>query len=288
MPITILALGYLKYMNMNKYLLFILSLFTAGCQYYQYEAESVAVKLVLNGVITNDSVHVHLSKSAAPVGKALFSELWVEKASVQLKDVQTGESYILKEEGKGHYTLKGTKVIAEHNYELSASANSFTTVSAQVVFPSKGDFSVSTPHREPDPSNGNYNKHFLNDIIINDTEDKENYYWTTAIYAPDRASYAIKESIYLKDQCTLIGSMITDKCFNLSTITLKCSAYTNNSELTYEVANTTKEYYEYYKRSNQPEDLDLAFVEPNLVYTNVKNGYGMVIAKNVQKFKFKI
>ena len=49
-----------------------------------------------------------------------------------------------------------------------------------------------------------------------------------------------------------------------------------------------KAFYEFAKaRYNQPEGLDLLVLPPQMVFTNIKNGYGLIFASNEQIIELK-
>jgi hypothetical protein len=276
---------------MSKFIATFIILLCYSCEYYKYESAPITEKLVLNAVLSNDSVHVHLSKPAAPTGKTFFDDLFIEKANIQLIDLQTNTSYQLEDRTKGHYIFTGFNAIEEHTYQLKAMANGFESVTAEVVFPIKGFFEVEKP-TPTNAINSDYNA-VLADITIKDSESKNNYYAIGSICAKKGPLYGLQSSIFSKDQCDLLSlgniAILSDKCFNEQSIILQhYDEFTGYTDITYEISTISKEFYEYYKRAEQPIEIDLAFVEPHLAYSNVKNGYGIFIAKNQQKFRFKI
>ena len=84
-----------------------------------------------------------------------------------------------------------------------------------------------------------------------------------------------------------------DKCFDNNSITANFNAeYSSSSAdlvtLTLEMTTTSKEFFDYCKSIPQPFGKFRAFLEPQSLYTNIKNGYGIFYAQNAKKYTFKL
>ena len=55
-----------------------------------------------------------------------------------------------------------------------------------------------------------------------------------------------------------------------------------------EFSSINEDFLKYLRSLDQPLGLELNFAEPKIQYSNIKNGYGIFVAKNTKSFTLKL
>jgi hypothetical protein len=260
-----------------------------------YDANYDGDKLVLNGLIdTNIGVSVDLSKSQSPGGIIPNDGYKVKNGRVWLyqNDTLVAEMTI---DAKGKYTVKNFRPQAGKSYRLKATADNLDSIeSLPVVVP---DLPVLTAYNFKKDSSYAINKEKaagLCSITLKDKAKERNFY-ALECYVQIRADSTecyLAGPVLNLSSCEFGSScfmLFTDKCFDGTTFSFDYfSEHTNKGTMKFELSSIDKNYYEYIRTFDQPKGFELAFVEPKIVVSNIKNGYGIVVAKSTRTFSFKL
>ncbi len=265
-------------------------------------------KLVLNGVVqANNVFKTNVSKSEAVLSTNTTNSFKVNNATVVLFQNGVVKDTLLYNAPGNNYIAKNNTIAAVGNkYKLVASASGFTTVEAESTTPSAISIKSIT---KIENAKINANGDTLHEIKIKfDDNASENNYYLFKIKIPlynngAQIFYNPINCIYSNDididkssnadpanvnECIYREFTMADKNFKGNTKTL--TVFINKQELqTYtnpfnqkkykpivEINSLEKNYYNY-RRSKQSylDNEDNPFSEAVLVFTNVKNGYGI-------------
>ena len=300
---------------MKKLFSFILFFAIVSCREKIIERNLIfsGEKLVVNSILkANQSIKVFVSKSFPPNG--VVQQGWnISNAKVELCENGSFKT-VLQENEKGIYVTEVTP-IAGNLYHLRVSATGFTTVeSSQISVP------LSSPkfeYKRLINVTSKYNTSIAKDqfdFTFSSPTTSTSFYFITfktvydgVIYTQIR--YASDEQNNSRDDCYSGGSekgvsynlplkAFSNKCFvnerlfrsfivekEKSTFDQKLNKSLVEKAGVIEIAvgEMSKEYFEYYKTSDNPDGLERIFKEPITNYSNIKNGYGLVAAANETK-----
>jgi hypothetical protein len=261
-----------------------------------YYANYDGDKLVVNGIIeANIGVTVDVSKSQSPGGIIPIDGYKVKNARVWLyqNDALVGE---MKPNVIGKFGINNFKPQVGKYYRLKAVADNLDTVESQPVLaielPTINSFVFkkdNTYARNPN------NSAVLFSVNLKDNANEKNFYGiastiqitldsTFSFNAGTVANLASCEFYFYT-----LGNFFTDKCFNGDNYTLDYfSEHSNKGIFKIELSAVDKNYFDYLNSLDQPPGYLLAFVEPRITTSNIKNGYGILVAKSTRTFSFKL
>ncbi len=266
------------------------------------ELKSEKIKLVVNGVLTPDStLAVNISRTFNIFDDESVQNLpFVDDATV--KFYQNGEYlFDLESQDTGYY-VKNFYPQTGKKYFITVSATGYDDVSAETVVPDavkieKIDTS-STVYEE-------FGTKYLNlkaDLTYNDPENEDNFYMLTGKYHLTNGSDINYEDVLdlmvPEGEAELFdksyGALLwTDKFTNGQEVTVHFTYYqwylmkaagkdNLNVTFTFYLKSLSKDYYIYLKSLNLYNENfgDDPFMEPVIIHSNVKNGYGIFGAFN--------
>lgn len=253
-------------------------------------------KLVVNGIIeANIGVTVDVSKSQSPGGIIALDGYKVKNPRVWLY-----ESYAIVGEmtlnATGKFGMPNFKPQVGKYYRLKAIADNLDTVESLPVLaielPIINSFTLkkdNTYARNPN------NAAALFSLNMKDNGNEKNFYTLSSIVkiTPDSTFSFNEGTVANLGSCEFyfysLGTFFTDKCFNGDNYTLDYfSEHSNKGIWKIELSAIDKNYFNYFRSLDQPPGYELAFVEPNITTSNMKNGYGILAAKSTRTFSFKL
>ncbi len=279
----------MKHLKISLFNLFFLLLIGSCTPFVEYDVDEKASKLVINAILYNDSLTVHLSKSTSPFGTTMFADLLVNNGKITLTDLTTNQTYNVPFQKNGRYKLF-LAAKENHLYKIEAEAVGFENAnSKQVLMPEKVQFEILN-FSEIEPLSQNGEKAVAIKIKLKDQKPEKNYYAFNAYLFPLANNYGFLTNLdEIATSCDFVGNFLSDKCFNQTDFTLEYfSEYLDQKEITFELASVSQSYFEYQKSLPQPSNIETAFIEPNYRYSNIQNGYGVFVAKNATLKTYKL
>ena len=286
-------------MNQKSFFLFLITLLIfSSCngKYYDYNANYDGDKLVVNGTIeANIGVTISLSKSQSPAGIITLQELSVKNGRVWLyqNDTLVAEMTL---NTKKKYTINNFKPQAGKAYHIKAVADNLDTVESLSVIIPQAPLVNSFKFKKDNTYAVNSNKEaVLFSVDIKDEVNEKNFYLLDS-YIQIRSDSIDQNYLgfFLHDyeSCEFDGGTLTsftDKCFNGGDFTLDyVSEHEKKGTLQVKFSAIDKNFFNYLHNWEQPTGLELGFAEPKLIVSNIKNGYGMLVAKNTLSFSLKL
>ena len=285
-------------MKIKEIILFIVVVSTVSCKkYYDYNANYNGDKLVVNGTIeANVGVTISLSKSQSPAGIIPLQEFNIKNGRVWLYQNDTLVAEMTRN-SKGKYTIEQFKPQEGKVYRIKAVAENLDTVESEPVIMPQAPTINSYILKKDDSYaiNQSRNAAFFSVKIEDNLSDKNYYLLDSYVQIRSDSIYAH----YLKgvpndyESCEVSSFanivFFTDKCFNGSNFTLDYfSEHNNKGVLKVQLSSIDKLFFNYLNNREQPTGLELAFAEPKQVVSNIKNGYGVFVAKNTVIFSLKL
>ena len=286
-------------------LIIILFSFTGCIKVLNDDLKSEKTKLVVNGVISPDTI---ISLNVSHTFNIFDAEInenmpFIDNATV--KFYQDGEYlFDLENQDTGYYT-KNFYPQTGKQYSITVSAPDYDDVSAETKIPLavkivKFD-TTTTFYYEYDTKYMKLNA----DLTYNDPPGEENYYMLTGQYHLFYEQGDINETVELdltvpEGEAELFdnayGSYLlwSDKLINGQEVTIHFSylqwymGYGNGKEplnmtFTFYFKSVSKDYYFYLKTLSlyhETNNID-PFMEPVVIYSNIKNGYGIFGSYNM-------
>lgn len=274
-----------------KRFIFYLTLFilTISCsKEINYELSFEGEKIVVNSFFSSNIGFVgSVSKTVSPTGEILYDNLKLNDALFIV--FENGSPFdTLQSIGDGWY--EGGKYPSySRQYNIVVSKPGLeTATSAFQKLPS--DFEIEIINKRKNVITP-LNKDFPTldfELLIKDAELEKNYYFIEAsliingettshfnFWLPDKSDFSA-------DPCQTDEFFFPDDCFNGQDYVLKLAMETKSldQEIAQEVEITVKgisqDYYEYLKSNlPQPEGFEVPFTEPNFIFSNIINGYGI-------------
>jgi Domain of unknown function (DUF4249) len=291
-----------------KLLNLFLLLFLASCTKdlkKNYNISYDGDKIVLNGYIDpSEGCVVKVSKSVSPSSDVSIQAFEVTDARIYL--IEDGVVVTeLKSMGKGLFKSDGFTLKMGKKYAIKATAKALESAESEAVtLPDSAQISNLTLRKDSisrleelrifnfkltDNQVGQRNffklnmtdqdgrvvdYRYLSNLNINTIECEFDYYDNPSSYG---GSFS-----YFSDKCFDGNSFVAD-------FVAKYDKYTRRSTgLSLELTTTSKEFFDYSKSIRQPFDIFSAFIEPQLIYTNIKNGYGVFYAQNAKRYTFNL
>ncbi len=265
-------------------------------------------KLVVNGLTrVNTAFRVSISKTAGILDTASPATYKVTNALVQLYENNILKDTFVYEASSNTYLVKrNTRPQAGNTYKLTAAATDFTAILAETVTPAPTSFGITKRINVKKDGNGNY----LDEVKITFTDDAStaNYYLikirrplssggSPAInYGGIYCMHSSDKDIGRRsngdptdfENCINQEFFMADKNFNgqvkeillfIQHNQLEPMLYPSNNRYykpVIELHTITYDHYKYRKSYDAYRDAeDNPFAEPVLVFSNVKNGYGV-------------
>jgi Domain of unknown function (DUF4249) len=280
-----------------KLLNFFLLLFLASCTKdvkKNYNINYDGDKIVLNGYIDpSEGCIVKVSKSLSPSNDVSVTEFEVTDARVYL--IEDGVVVTeLKSMGKGLFNSDGFTLKMGKKYAIKATAKALESAESEAVtLPDSAQISNLTLRK--DSSSRNVEKRIFNFKLADNQAGQRNYF---RLNMTDQDGKMVSNR-YLRNlnintiECEFGFNYFSDKCFGSSAFEADFVAEYNQftkrpTSLTLELTATSKEFFDYSKSIIQPIGIEKGFIEPQLLYTNIKNGYGVFYAQNAKYYTFKL
>ncbi|MFT2009154.1 DUF4249 domain-containing protein [Pontibacter sp. 13R65] len=300
-----LIINYLNKKALPKALLLLLALgallgFTGCSKYLDYELPYLGDKLVVNGLLSPDSVvHLRVSRTL-PVTGDYRTDLAITGATVSFYE---NDKHVedLRDTGNGMYASpSGFKPVPGMAYSVQVAAKGFVsvqTIPETVPFPPDLG-SVVLQEQIKSIYNNVYTRKLGIEIKAREEIGEFFNIDITPMYQGER----IFRMIFFTDQVLQAGSpcgfrgrgsyYFSGTCFRgssyMATFGVELEDYVSGSpnyadQLTITCRSISKSYYEHLEKGHQPEDYLMAIMEPRFVHTNVIGGYGLLAAYNEHK-----
>jgi hypothetical protein len=294
-------------MNAMKLLNLFLLLFLASCTKdlkKNYNINYDGDKIVLNGYIDpSEGCIVKVSKSISPSSDVSIQAFEVTDARVYL--IEDGVVVTeLKSTGKGLFKSDGFTLKMGKKYAIKATAKALEPAESEAVtLPDSAQISNLTLRKD---SISRLEELRIFNFRLTDNQVGQRNYFRLNMTDQDgkMVSYSYLSNSNINTiECEFDGynnpshsggfAYFSDKCFDSSffvaDFVAKYDKYTRRSTgLSLELTTTSKEFFDYSKSIRQPFDIFSAFIEPQLLYTNIKNGYGVFYAQNAKRYTFNL
>ncbi len=267
----------------------------------QYDIQYDGDKIVINGYIdTKEGCVVYVSKSISSSATSTLDKLELNDARVYL--IEDGNLIIeLESMGKGLFKSDGFTPKIDKKYAIKATSNTLKTVESEsVVLPDSAQ--ITNFRMIKDSITFNIKSSIFYFKLIDSQPFQRNYFKIDAVNDSTKTAY--NDLLQYFDNLNINtlecdfdsdynSNYFSDKCFDNIYIDAKYivqygRSNTKVTEISFIVAQTSKEYFEYSQSLVQPFNKIRAFIEPQLLYTNIKGGYGIFYAQNAKKYKFKL
>mgnify|MGYP001617595227 FL=1 len=235
-------------------------------------------KLVVNGVICPDSIiSVNISKSLG-ILENNDQNVFINDAEVTIYEDDIKKE-ILRFLNDGDYTASFTPS-QNKTYKIEVSHAVYTSVSATSYIPAKIPITIDTA--------SGYNQSYGSGVLscklkFKDPANENNYYLMRVFDESHRHVY-----LSLSDNEPVVKEYGGDYLFTDNLIDGKeyilnfdlNSLYTYYKIVFYQI---TKDYYNYLVSYHNNNNSDDPFSEPVIVYSNIKNGYGIFSGYNKEE-----
>lgn len=276
-------------------LIFIAITMSSCKKYYDYNANYDGNKLVVNGIIeANIGVTVALSQSQSPSGIIPLQGFNIKNGRVWLYQNDTLVAEMTRN-SKGKYIIHNFKPQSGKAYHIKAIADDLDTVESHLVImpqaPTINSFVLKKDNSYA--MNQGYSGAFFS-VNLQDISNDKNYYLLNGYVQinSDSIHYFVSYVPHDYESCEFNGGGIvsfTDKCFNGKSFILDyITEHTNKGVWKVQLSSIDKNFFTYLHNVEQPTGLERAFAEPKLTVSNIKNGYGILVAKNTVTFSLKL
>lgn len=298
-------------MKSSLFSMFFLFIFILGCSINHDTSIDLneiytGDKIVLNGFVDLDSgCIVNLSKTAPSSGQHLNSELKFSDARLFL--LENGDTITeLKGDSNGRFTSTNYKPTVGSKYKVVAVSTKLPNCSSEeVILLDKPQLKNINTKIKENLIFGRMGLLFYFNLTYQ--TGNSNYFIYTAFKDKERdlgITFLNKQEFRQTDNpCEYFNgdyyAGFNTKCFQSSDTLSFAGDYTSgfNLDSTGQIAtiknyslvltHISSELYNYILSRNQPKGIEAAFVQPNILFTNIKNGYGIFYATNSQKINYK-
>jgi hypothetical protein len=282
-------------MNFKK-ILFYLTIFNfLSCNKdYTYTPQPEPNLLVINAILSNETgISVHVSLPLLTDKKVKKEDLWVKDAAVYLFDETENKSYLLEYRKEGFYGDSLFKPIPVHSYRIEASSPKLPkAVSESIIMPQPMNIEdiVVVQRDDLGALSGTNTKGKLVNFSFDDDKGEDFYNFRLKIADNATAAWAHGGIYNLLTSCEqLEEGFLKDICFDGVKAKLEFEvAYQKSGPVNIFFERISKSYYKYIESKKDIGGVVSFFEEPLIRYSNIKNGYGVFIAKNTQKILFKL
>lgn len=277
--------------------------FFGGCeQFLEVELPGQEPRLVMNALLeTSDTIRVYLTKSRGILeGRENDGFEYVKDGKVFLKN-EAGEisnfGFIDESnpiESFAYYYLAGYDFQVNQQYEIIAESSGFNEISAQVQFPEKVAIQELS-YRNLGPADSFTDHDLLEFTLKFDDLPGENFYELTgrfygqsttnenSFYSGDLNPRPVNPA-YERDSWTYRGLLFDDVLLdgNDSEIVFRATFPRDyDLDITIELSHVSESYYRYIETVGLQDYNRGDFLsQPVLVYTNIRNGMGILKARN--------
>ena len=255
-------------------------------------------KLVLNGIISPDSVRFQLTKSLPLNGQFTLTDYYVNNGQIWIED-ENNQKVNLKLSSNGFDFFQNIKILKpEQKYKIFASADGFKTVETSWITIPKL-VQLSDNQQELKQLNCDCNK--LN-LFFQDTEKEKNYY--NISFVALKKAKKVTADIFLANKAVINNNCYTyigvfdDNCFDGQKTTLEYGFMReinniDNNKVSFDTLQcrfgaVSKDAFDYKNSQNKGAEFIEGINEPLPSYTNITNGYGFVFAQNWQNYFIKV
>jgi hypothetical protein len=286
---------------MNSKITFLLAMILfCGCQgkYYDYDVNYEGDKLVVNGLIeANVGVNIILSKSHSPAGRFKFEELNIKTGRVWLyqNDTLVGEMKAVNNQGK--FSLERFMPQEGKRYKIKAVAEGLDTITSENVVVPLSPILDSVFIKKDDAFvvNSGMSSAFFS-MKIRDIDNQKNFYLLDSyVQIKNDSTYNgyLRSIINPIESCEFESNsnihVFTDKCFDGDSYKIEYfTEHENKGTLIVQISVIDALFHKYFQNLEQPTGLELGFSEPKLAISNIKNGYGVFVAKNTKSYSLKL
>jgi Domain of unknown function (DUF4249) len=272
-----------------KLYFFLLLIGLCGCN-YNYEPADLPPKLVLNAIMSMDSgVVLHLSQSVPAVGDALYKDMILKKGTVRLIDESNGNVIPLENQPDGYYRTQQFTPQVGRAYHIEAEApNLGKAFSDRVNMPDTVHIDSFHFSARPDMSfNPKLTAAGL-DLHFSDKKTAVPHYYLLDgaqfqqnVFGTHRLRGVHNSSLSCEIEAVNNVVFFPDKCFNGQSFYLNYFIeHDTTGFVRIDFAQISPEYFKYLSAIEQPEGYERGFAEPKPRYSNIRNGYGVFVAKN--------
>lgn len=294
------------------YIFFLLIIASSCDKDIEYKFEDFQAQMVVNAFISpQEGIQVQVSRSIPPNQDVLKTKIWINNAKVSL---YLNEQFIMQvpfqKNGIYESPIEDLNPDQSNKYHIVVEHPEFGTVNSEAILIPLEPIVLSST-LEPSPNLGiNGDPQLRWALRLKDSSTEEGAYLTVINLKDSRNAYSesppnitllnIKigqfcdlvytygNNLLFKNEC--VRGQEVDLTFefdvpnriggigqNFTPDLIECKIYT-----------VSKDFYEYYRTQNRPEDFELAFSDPEPLFTNMKGGYGVFLAFNYAEFSFPV
>ena len=284
-----------------SFLLLLLLVSSCYKELTDYNLQFEGNKLVFNGLLTEKGISATLTKSVNPAILNKPEDVLVEGGHVWLyrNDTLLIE---LSKLSKDKFESKNMIPQIGVSYEIKAVAAGFDTLySKNIQLPAPPIIrSYTFVKNDTLAINTSYGASLFTAILGDDTitNIKNNYMIDSYVRTKTDSVITgyLKGTIYngnTSSSCEFDSYVnipfFTDKCFNGSDYKIYYfSEHQRKGTMVLEFSSINEDFLKYLRSLDQPLGLELNFAEPKIQYSNIKNGYGIFVAKNTKSFTLKL
>ncbi len=268
--------------------LFLIILTISCSKEINYELDFEGERIVVNSFFSsNNGFAGSVSKTVSPTGETIYENLKLDNALFVV--FENGSPFdTLQFLGDGWY--EGRKHPSHgRQYDIAVSKSGLETATSSFqILPKEFEIEIMNVRRN---NIAPLNKGFPTmdfELLIKDNGLEKNYYFVeaTLIINGEASSnfnfWLPGKSDFSADPCQTDEFFFPDDCFNGQNYSLKLGMETKSldqeiaQDVEISVKGISQDYYEYLKSNRpQPEGFEVPFTEPNFIFSNIKNGYGI-------------
>lgn len=292
---------------------FFLLIITLSCDKdIEYKFEGFQVQMVVNAFISpQEGIQVQVSRSIPPNQDVLKNKIWVNDAKVSL--YLNGQLLVqvpFQKDGVYKSPLDDLNADQSKKYHIVVEHPELGTVSSEAIFIPFTPIVLSST-LEPSPNlsiNGDPQLRWA--LRLKDGSLEGTAYLTVINLKDSRNAYSEAPpnitllNLKIGQFCDLVYTygnhlLFKNECIRGQEVDLSFEFDVPNriggigqkftpDSIECKIYTVHKDFYEYYQTQNRPEDFELAFSDPEPLFTNMKGGYGVFLALNQVKFNFPV
>jgi hypothetical protein len=293
--------------------IFFLLIIASSCEKdIEYKFKNFQAQMVVNAFISpQEGIQVQVSSSIPPNQDVPKPKIWVNNAKVSL---YLNEQFFMQVpfQKSGIYTspIENLNPDQSNKYHIVVEHPEFGTITSEAISIPSGPIGLSSTLESSTNLGLNGDPQLRWVFRLKDTSTAEGAYLTVINLNDSKNAYSESPpnitllNIKIGQFCDLIYTygnhlLLNNECIrgqevdltfefdvpnriggigqNFTPDLIECKFYA-----------VSKDFYEYYRTQNRPEDFELAFSDPEPLFTNMKGGYGVFLAFNYAEFSFPI
>lgn len=294
------------------YVFFLLIIASSCDKDIEYKFDDFQAQMVVNAFISpQEGIQVQVSRSIPPNQDVLKTRIWINDAKVSL---YLNEQFVMQVpfQKNGIYAspIEDLKPNQSNKYHIVVEHPEFGAVKSEAILIPLEPIVLSSA-LEPSPNlsiNGDPQLRWA--LRLKDGSIEEAAYLTVINLKDSRNAYSEAPpnitllNLKVGQFCDLVYTygnnlLFKNECIRGQEVDLSFEFDVPNriggigqkftpDSIECKIYTVPKDFYEYYRTQNRPEDFELAFSDPEPLFTNMQGGYGVFLALNYTKFNFPV